>query len=70
MEVFQLTGFSMSEWSKDLPGFKTPQYRGVENWFEKTGMNFLEELTKGLKRCENGWVDEVELFLQWVLMND
>jgi tRNA dimethylallyltransferase len=63
MEVFQLTGFSMSEWSL-RHGFKNPRYKAIkigltrsrEELFGRINQRVEEMLTKG-------WIDEVRSIL-------
>jgi len=59
MEVFQLTGFSMSEWAK-RHGFKTPQYRALKIGLKKPRDELFGRIDKRVEEMlENGWVDEV-----------
>jgi tRNA dimethylallyltransferase len=60
MEVFQLTGFSMSEWSQKH-GFKNPRYMALKIGLKKPRDELFERINRRVEEMlENGWVDEVK----------
>ena len=59
MEIFQLTGFSMSEWSKKH-GFKNPRYDALKIGLKKPRDLLFSRINKRVEEMlENGLVDEV-----------
>lgn len=63
MEIFQLTGFSMSEWSKSH-GFKTPRYRAMKIGLKKPRDELFIRINKRVEEMlQKGWIDEVKSIL-------
>jgi len=59
MEVFQITGLSMSAWSK-THGFRVPRYRVLKIGLTKPRYELFRRIDRRVEEMlENGWVEEV-----------
>jgi tRNA dimethylallyltransferase len=60
MEVFQLTGFSMSEWSR-RHGFKNPRYEALRIGLKKPREQLFERINRRVdEMLAKGWIEEVK----------
>jgi tRNA dimethylallyltransferase len=60
MEVFQLTGFSMSEWSR-RHGFKSPRYEALKIGLQKPRDELFKRINERVvKMLASGWIEEVK----------
>lgn len=63
MEVFQLTGFSMTEWTI-RHGFKEPRYKALKIGLTKPRDELFRRINQRVEvMLKNGWVDEVKEIL-------
>jgi len=63
MEVFQLTGFSMTEWSKKH-GFRNPRYEALKIGLRKPRGLLFERINGRVEEMlSDGWIDEVQSIL-------
>lgn len=63
MEIFRLTGLSMSEWSK-IHGFKTPRYRALKIGLKKPRHELFTRINERVEEMlQKGWIDEVKSIL-------
>jgi tRNA dimethylallyltransferase len=60
MEVFQLTGFSMSEWSRKH-GFKSPRYEALKIGLQKPRDELFKRINERVDTMlASGWIEEVK----------
>jgi tRNA dimethylallyltransferase len=60
MEVFQLTGFSMSEWSR-RHGFKNPRYEAIKIGLKTPREQLFERINRRVEEMlASGWIEEVK----------
>ena len=60
MEVFQLTGFTMSEWSR-RHGFKNPRYEALKVGLQKPRDELFKRINERIDTMlANGWIEEVK----------